>query len=135
MLHIENFDQNSGWWWGALRYVNIPITCLKDENLIRVEVKHWGFANKGIYDGPIGIGEYQLIKIKVKILEFLKFDIFFIFGMILLISIFVYYLFVYFLVPEKKYNLLFSVFALFTGVYEICVSTVVYRYWEMDMLA
>lgn len=128
LLHIENFDQNQGWWWGALRYVSVPSSCLAENNLVKVKVKHWGFANKGIYEGPIGIGEYQFVKTKAQTIEFFKYGIFFVFGMILLVSVFAYYLFIYFLVPERKYNLLFSLFAMFTGIYEICVSTVPYRY-------
>lgn len=128
LIHVEDFGKRSGWWWGALRYANVPSKCINDTNLIKVSIRHWGFANKGIYQGPIGVGEYQFVKKKAQIIEFFKYEIFFIFGIILVISVFAYYLFVFLLVPERKYNLLFSLFAFFTGVYEICVSTVPYRF-------
>ena len=128
IINLETKYNNISWMWQALRYGLIPSQCIQEENLLKIEISQWGFANKGIYDGPFGIGDYLFVKKTISLLEFYKYYIFFIYGVILLISVFVYYLFIYFLVPERKYNLIFSLFAFFTGIFEICVSTVPYRY-------
>jgi signal transduction histidine kinase len=128
IINLESKNNNTSWMWQALRFSFIPSQCIQEDNLLKIEISQWGFANKGIYDGPFGIGDYLFVKKTISLLEFYKYYVFFIYGVILLISVFVYYLFVYFLVPERKYNLIFSLFAFFTGIFEICVSTVPYRY-------
>lgn len=120
-----------GWWWGVLRSYPIPKRCLGDGSnsdllTLEIEVVQKGIANFGIYAGPIGLGDVQEIGSKVAFIDFFRFDIFVVFGL-LLIAIGIYYLFVFFLVPERFYNGVFAIFSLSTGVFEIMVSSIPYQ--------
>lgn len=107
-----------GWWWSHIGFYEIPKSCLNDDlNRINVHVAKLGGPSYGIYGGPIGIGEYSIIKTKVDINDFLRYFFLFIFGITLLVFIGSYYLFVYFQLTEKKYNGIFGVLCVSIGVF------------------
>lgn len=118
-----------GWWWSHIGFYEIPKSCLNDDlNRINVHVAKLGGPSYGIYGGPIGIGEYSIIKTKVDINDFLRYFFLFIFGITLLVFIGSYYLFVYFQLTEKKYNGIFGVLCVSIGVFLLMTSVLPFHY-------
>lgn len=120
-----------GWWWGSLRVYKIPKDCLEqmtENSIISVNVKSLNAANKGVFGGPIGVGEYDQISVIVHFIEYLRFDILVMFG-ILAITIGAYYIFVYILVPERSHNGIFGLLSISVGLFLLITSCIFYRYF------
>lgn len=138
LIGSKGFENNriTGWWWGAIRAYNVPISCYSSssEQKVSININYWGFANAGVYAGPIGIGSGTEIKKYSDLVEFFRFDIFYFYS-ILFLLIGVYYLFVYFLVPTRQYNGIFAFFAISTSLYEFVISCLPYRYSSSGVFA
>jgi signal transduction histidine kinase len=126
---LTNENKIKGWWWGQLRVYQIPEVCLDEFEDVNVEITITSnsIANQGVFAGPLGIASYNDIKTQASILEFFRYYIFAVYG-ILLAAVGIYYLFVYLLVSSRSYNGIFALCAISTGLFEIMVSTVLYRY-------
>ncbi|MEZ4819151.1 MAG: hypothetical protein R3A45_04350 [Bdellovibrionota bacterium] len=74
----ENSDAPDGWLWGGLRYSFLDKGCIIDQSefTIKYQIRHWGFAHKGVFDGPFGFANYKKVKKLIQVVEFLRFDLF-----------------------------------------------------------
>jgi signal transduction histidine kinase len=125
-------DKIFGFWWAGLRSYQIPQSCLDKitkSSMITVFVMSLNVANKGIFGGPIGVGENDEISTLVHFVEFFRFDILFIFGL-LLITIGLYYIFVYILVPARSHNGIFGFLSINVGCFLVITSGIFYRYFN-----
>jgi signal transduction histidine kinase len=127
-----------GWWWSALRVYRIPSKCLDtatEQNLnLTVRVYKWGGGPTGVFGGPIGIGDYQELVPTYHVLEALRFGTPFVFGILLILGVGTYYLFVFLLIPARRYNGWFGLTALAIGSYEIFTSIVPSRIFLNSVL-
>jgi signal transduction histidine kinase len=129
---LADDKQQRGWWWGMLRAYPMPRSCLETRQSggdvqIEIEVFYWGFANMGIYAGPMGVGEASEIQSDVRIIDILRFDILWIYGILAVAIGIYYYLFIFLLVPERTYNGIFALFCVSTGIFAMIVSMMPYH--------
>ena len=123
-----------GWFWGKLRYYSIPKQCVKDgNNLVTVSVLKIGGPNYGIFGGPVGIAETREVINSLNNLEYLRFDVLAIFG-IVCILVGLYYLFIYLLVSQRQHYGLFALLSVSVGFYELVVSAYPYRNYDSSTL-
>ena len=127
-IGTTGYDQNLnlwGWFWGKLRYYEIPANCIVGTNVISVKVKKIGGPNYGIFGGPIGIAEKSMVLRDLENLEYLKFNILGVFGVISIL-IGIYYLFIYLLISQRIYYGYFALLSISIGLYEFALSSVFY---------
>jgi signal transduction histidine kinase len=130
-------SSQDGWWWGALRAYEIPKHCVISNSptqTLRVDVTQFGFAQKGIYGGPIGIGSRGDIERLVFLVEAFRFGVLAFYGLTLL-AIGFYYLFVFVLLPGQRHHGIFACVAISTGLFELMVSSYPYRLSQDGMAA
>ena len=116
-----------GWFWGKLRYYDIPKNCIKSaSNELQIRIEKIGGPNYGIFGGPMGIAEKDTVQRNLETIEFLRFDILKMFGVILFL-IGIYYLFIYLLISQRLYYGLFAFLSMSVGFYEFVLSSYFYR--------
>jgi|GEM_PF-282573 len=128
---IHNEPKSRKWLWGYYRSMYIPERCIDYNKLsqsISADVFVDGFANKGVFRGPVAVIEFSEVNSLINAVDFFRFGIFFLFGVLLIIGIFTYYFFVWLLIPERKQYFYFSLFAFFSGLYLTAISGYPYRY-------
>ena len=125
------------WWWGKLRIYKVPQGCIdivQDDYFdVKLTLARWGIANIGVYDGPFGFAEYDEVYMKSRVMDFVRFDIMWVFSLVLLM-ISLYYFFVYIQVPEKIANGSFALFAFSGAFFEFFVSAAPYRLFDNTSL-
>lgn len=122
------------WWWGYIRVYDIPKNCIQKINIFKVTMKSFSTMPQGLLSEKIGIVENNpTMKRYVALYDFFRFKIILIYAL-LIFTIGVYYLYVYCLVPEKKYNLIFSLLCFSVSVFESFVSTIPYRFFQNQTL-
>ncbi|MEZ4704562.1 MAG: ATP-binding protein [Bdellovibrionota bacterium] len=132
---VDGSDWKKGWFWGKLRLYKIPDSCKYNagENKIEIRGRSWSTIDKGVFAGPIAVGDFEKLDRLVSLDDWLRFKVFSVFGAILF-SISIYYFFVFLLVPGRPYNGYFALFSFCTSWYEMFVSTVLYRFFDDSVL-
>ncbi len=124
---VSSTGSLSGWWWGALRAYEIPKNC-RINKINKLEIHIWkrGANNAGLYAGPIGIGEAEVLTPIISRIEWFRFGYFRMLS-VLLLGVAFYYLFVFVLLPERKEHGVFALCAGSIAVYILMISAWPFR--------
>lgn len=128
---LDAKNAQKGWWWGVLRNYPIPEACLGgapgSDYRLSVTVYKWGGPSFGIYSGPVGIGEADALADLTQNLDLLQYGTTFLYGLMIL-AVGLYYLFIFLLIPAKRYNGVYSACAMAIGIFLLATSTYPYRW-------
>ncbi|MFH1016820.1 MAG: ATP-binding protein [Pseudomonadota bacterium] len=135
---ITEAGEQNGWWWGILRYYDIPANCVDElrtpSAVLSVEVHKWGGPSFGIFGGPLGIGESERVFRYASLNEISRFGSLGVFGILLFWAVGLYYLFVYLLAPGRAYHGIFGLCCMAVGTFVFITSTILYRYTSNSTL-
>jgi signal transduction histidine kinase len=120
-----------GWFWSHLVFYKLEKQCIKEANTLQVHIAKLGGPSYGIYSGPIGVGEYSVLNKIVSVNNFLRYFTLLIYGVALLLFVGTYYIFVYLMVPERKYNGIFGLKCVSIGFFLLLTSVTPFHYFNV----